>query len=267
MVTMVFCTMFAYVGWSSRDTRAPVAPTICRCWTVRGDAIIQCAPFALQKSMKNVFAPLRGCVLERSACCIRLDMDQDVVLQVEPRVVDVAMMLNDVVFFVHSHVPCKDRWRQTPNSHHLLYRKRPFRGEALHWDKKGRFGFSDGCLPWQVWCMWGRQEPQELQGMSKGTSCTWSMLCGPLKTAACQGWSTLHKVLQRSSLQYIHVAQDTCNCYCYYVTVSYIIFGWRKRILHSPLIVSIWYQEYGMCVTCDLVDFFGSFLLQTDWLW
>jgi uncharacterized membrane protein len=31
MVTMVFCIMFAYVGWSSRDTRAPVAPTICRC--------------------------------------------------------------------------------------------------------------------------------------------------------------------------------------------------------------------------------------------
>ena len=81
--------------------------------------------------MKNVFAPLPGCVLDRSAWCNRLDMDQDVALQAEPRVVDVAMMLNDVVFFVHSHVPCKDRWRQTPNSHHLLYRKRPFRGETL----------------------------------------------------------------------------------------------------------------------------------------
>jgi hypothetical protein len=62
-------------------------------------------------------------------------MDLDVALQVEPRVVDVAMMLNDVIFFVHLHVPCKDRWRQTPNSHHLLYMKRPFRGEALHLSK------------------------------------------------------------------------------------------------------------------------------------
>ena len=133
MVNMVFCTMFAHVGWSSRDTRAPVAPTIWPCWTVRGDAIIQCAPFALQKSVKNVFAPLPGCVLDRSAWCNRLDMDQDVALQAEPRVVDVAMMLNDVVFFVHSHVPASCRFLQTPNSHHLLYRKRPFRGETLHW--------------------------------------------------------------------------------------------------------------------------------------
>jgi hypothetical protein len=53
------------------------------------------------------------------------------------------------------------------------------------------FGVIDGAISGQVRCMWGRQEPQELQRMSKGTSCTWYMLRGSSKTAACQGRSTL----------------------------------------------------------------------------
>ena len=39
----------------------------------------------------------------------------------------------------------------------------------------------DDIVSGQMCCMWGQLEPQELQRMSKGTSCTWSMLCGPLK--------------------------------------------------------------------------------------
>jgi hypothetical protein len=85
--------------------------------------------------MKNVFAPLPGCVLDRSSWCNRLDMDQDVALQAESRVVDVAMMLNNVAFFVHSHIQCYHSLPLSPNSRHLLYRKRPFRGETLQLPK------------------------------------------------------------------------------------------------------------------------------------
>ena len=43
------------------------------------------------------------------------------------------------------------------------------------------FGVIDCAISGQVRCMWGRQEPQELQRMSRGTSCTWSMLRGSWK--------------------------------------------------------------------------------------
>jgi hypothetical protein len=89
------------------------------------------------------------------------------------------------------------------------------------------FEVLDDSVSGQVCCMWGQLEPQELQRMSGGTSCAWSVLCGPSKTAVCHGRSTLHNLLQQPSLQCTLIAQDTYNCYKYETKVSYVIFGWR----------------------------------------